>query len=375
MNTQILTMAELENNDPKSPVRGSQRRFLCPECGGNKPKDSAHRSLVVNTNNGVYICHRCQTKGKLKEFWEESPKFTRKKRTGLKLMSQFSIDTDVPDQSKVRKRAPIKSSESLEKKMDFYKSEFLHSPGEMYLDSRGVIFETAQTAQTGYAESWEHWEKGTDQWILKGTDSRVVFPVIDENENLVAVHTRAIDENCLNSAKITKGDKSKGIFQTIPDVFSSGVIAIAEAPIDALVLQMCGIPAIALIGTSCPEWIYSKLSFKLVLIATDADQAGDKIAFKLEEELSDHGAKTFRLRPRKAKDWAEVLENIGIEDLEAHLRCFSGDVSDEERFLEISKLIENGRKSCAKFITNFINNQEIKAEALLRICNIQEQCV
>jgi DNA primase len=371
MNTQTLTMAELESFDSRSPVRGNQRRFLCPECGSNKPKDSAHRSLVVNTNNGVFICHRCQTKGKLREFWEESPKFTRRKRTGLKLMSQFSIESDLLIQKKEEKEISKKKPENLQDKMDFYRREFSHSPAEMYLDGRGILAQTAQTAQSGYAEKWEHWEKGSKKWNLKGIDRRVVFPVVDENGILVAVHTRAIDEDCLNSSKITKGDKSKGVFQTTPEVFSSKIVAIAEAPIDALVLQMCGIPSIALIGTSAPDWIYSGLSFKSVLIATDADSAGDKIAFKLEEELLDHGANVFRLRPKRAKDWAEVLENTGIKELDKFLKVFHKDISDKERLFEISKLLDTGRENCAEFIAGLIQNLEIKSEAILKICKVR----
>lgn len=371
MNTQTLTMAELESFDSKSPRRGNQRRFLCPDCGANKPKDSAHRSLVVNTNNGVFICHRCQTKGKLREFWEESPKFSRKKRTGLKLMSQFSIESDLPIQKKEEKEISKKKPETLQNKMDFYRREFSHSPAEMYLDGRGILAQTAQTAQCGYAEKWEHWEKESEKWNLKGTDRRVVFPVVDEKGTLVAVHTRAIDEDCLNSSKITRGDKSKGVFQTTPEVFTSKIVAIAEAPIDALVLQMCGIPSIALVGTSAPEWIYSELSFKSVLIATDADNAGDKIAFKLEEELLDHGAKVFRLRPRRAKDWAEVLEKIGIVELDKFLITFHKDTSDKERLFEISKLMKSGRVNCAEFIADLIQELEIKSEAIMRICAIK----
>lgn len=369
MNSDVLTLSELENFDRKSVGQGSlQKRFLCPRCGLDKPRDTAHRSLAVNTNNGLFVCHRCRIKGKLKEFWEETPKISQRKRTGKKLASHFSLDeSSFENVEKIQPKIQ-QNIETLIEKMEKYQTDFLHSPAEMYLDSRGIATQTAQTAQSGFAENWEHWEKVKDVWNLKGSDQRVVFPILDENEELVAIHARACDENFLNSSKITRGDKSKGVFFTQPDVFSSEIIAITEAPIDALALQMCGIPGIALIGTSSPEWIFPKLSFKSVLIATDADSAGDEIARKLEDELTNHCAKFLRLRPKKDKDWAEVLERIGIIKLQEFLKPFNSNLSDQERFLQVVQLLQTGRLNASKFIGNLIKNFELKNRFLTEYC-------
>lgn len=367
MNTQTLTLTELESFDKRSPKTGSQRRFLCPDCGVNKPKDSAHRSLAVNINNGVFICHRCQIKGKLKEFWEERPKFSKRQRTGIKLMSHFAIDNDLQIPESQNKDESEKKKENLLERMQNYQQNFLHSPAEMYLDSRSICSQTAHTAQSGYAESWEHWEKISGNWNLKGTDRRVVFPVIDEDSNLVAVHARAVDKNFTNSSKITRGDKSKGVFVTNENVFASEIIAICEAPIDALALQMCGIPGIALIGTSSPAWIFEKLSFKSVLIATDADKAGDKIAHQLKDNLIYKCAKVLRLRPRHSKDWAEVLEKIGITKLQEHLEPFAQTLTDEKRLLSSIELIESNRIESASFAGNLIKDSNLKYEFLLKL--------
>ncbi len=373
MNTQILTLSELEIFDSKSPRSGSQRRFLCPECGVNKPKDSAHRSLAVNTSNGAYICHRCQIKGKLKEFWEERPKFTKKQRTGIKLMSHFAIDNVPPVVENKAENISDTKTETLSEKMQIYQQGFLHSPAEMYLDSRSICTNTAHTAQSGYAARWEHWEKILGNWNLKGTDRRVVFPVVDEESNLVAVHARAVDKNFINSSKITRGDKSKGVFLTNENVFASNIIAISEAPIDALALRMCGIPGIALIGTSSPDWIFEKLSFKSIIIATDADQAGDKIAHQLKDRLTNQCAKVMRLRPRQLKDWAEVLEKIGFNKLNEHLKPFAEASTDEERFLSSMELIESNRIESANFAGNLLKSGNLKFEFLQKLS--QKICV
>lgn len=350
MHEEFLSLNELENFDSRSSARGKERRFCCPRCGAAKPKDAAHRSLAVNTENGAFYCHRCQTKGRLKEFWEERPQIPKKARARQKLISHFSIET--VDYKQQKSAIETEKEENLADKMVEFQKNFLDSPAENYLLKRGISREIAIQSGCGFAPKWEHWEKDGEKWKLKGTDKRAIFPVYNREEKLVALHTRAIDDENFNSSKITKGNKSDGIFATRKDIFNAKVVAICEAPIDAMALEMCGIPAIAMIGTSAPDWLGLKFSFKQVLIATDADLAGDKAAFNLQNQLVARGAKTYRLRPRTAKDWAEVLENLGTEKLSEFLRPFAENLSNEERFCEAVKLYENGRTEAYQFVVN-----------------------
>lgn len=48
-----------------------------------------------------------------------------------------------------------------------------------------------------------------------------------------------------------------------------------------------------------------------MLLATDADEAGDGAAVKLGRELASFGARCQRLRPEGAKDWNELLLKWG----------------------------------------------------------------
>lgn len=358
-----LSLDELERFDSKSPKTRNERRFLCPMCGVNKSHDAAHRSLVVNQQTGTFFCHRCQAKGKLREFWEERPKMSKQSRTRLKLISHFSTD----ETSVCRTLKDEKKKENPVEKMAQYQTELVHSPAEIYLSNRGILPAVAQTAGCGYADNWEHWEKKEEKWILQGTDRRVVFPVTSREGTLVAIHTRAIDESCFNSSKITRGDKSDGVFRTRQDLFKAKPLAICEAPIDALALEMCGIPALALIGTNGPDWLALECSFTQVLIATDADDAGDKAAFQLKQNLVSRGAKTFRLRPRGAKDWSEVLENMGAEKLSEFLRPFSENISDESRLIEAVKLFETGREEAAEFVAELIRDINLKSNFLYEL--------
>ena len=312
---QTLTLSEIEAFDNKGLVHGTQKRFLCPICGVNKPRDTAHRSLAVNSETGLYLCHRCQTKGCLQEFWETRPIMSKRKRTGLKLMSQFMIETNQTPKIELKQTENLEENNRLEKKMAEYQSEFLHSPAEMYLLNRGIPTDIASLGGCGYAEKWEHWKKENDRWILEATDRRVVFPIYDLQNNLVAFHGRAIDAKYYNSSKITKGDKSQGLFLSDAKIFKNDVIAICEGAIDAMALQKLGIPAVAMTGTTPADWFYRKMIFKKVLIATDNDEAGVVSAQKLKLELETRGVKIERLTPPKGKDWGEFVEKNEILNL------------------------------------------------------------
>lgn len=363
MNKEYLSLADLEAFDSRSPNRSKERRFACPLCGQNKPIDAAHRSLAVNTENGSFICHRCQSKGRLREFWETRPIMPKKKKTKLKLMSHFSLRDVAEDKNE----SDQPKKESLVEKMAKYKKDFLHSPAEIYLLNRGISAEIADNAGCGFAEKWEHWEKKEEKWVLLGTDQRVVFPIFDLLGNLIAIHGRAINEDHQASSKITRGDKSQGLFLSDAKVLERQVIAICEGAIDAMALKSCGISAVAMTGTTPPDWFYRKLAFKNVLIATDADDAGDKSAYTLKLELQLRGAKTFRLRPKGAKDWGEVLEKIGESSIRKYLSVFAENSSDESRFEEISTLFGSGRIEAAEFAAGLIANPNLRENLLYQI--------
>jgi hypothetical protein len=90
-----------------------------------------------------------------------------------------------------------------------------------------------------------------------------------------------------------------------------------------LALAAAGVPAVALIGTSCPDWLPAAVGLRACLIATDADEAGDACAARLLATLP--GARSLRLRPRSAKDWADKLVDLGVDRLAYVLRGFAAD--------------------------------------------------
>lgn len=361
----MVTLQEIEAFDSSPQKSGSDEvRYLCSlsaDCR-DKPRDAAHRSLGVNTRTGFYICHRCGAKGKLKEFWEDKPKFTQKQRAGNQLQSIFAAPP-TPDDGKETEHL----SDNYAEKFLSYQTSFNGSNGERYLQKRAIPPEISNAAGCGFAANWEHWEKRDGKWLLAGIDRRVVFPIRDAENNLAAIHGRAIDDEHLHSPKITKGDKSAGVFRAAPDALEAQVVAICEGAADALALQTCGVAAIAMTGTTAPDWLFKKLAFKAVLIATDADEAGDRAALKLVDELERVGAKTFRLRPRTAKDWAEVLENNAPEKLINFFQPFAANATDEQKVNAAWQWHIEKKEKLARFAAQLIKDLEVRQILLNRM--------
>jgi hypothetical protein len=139
-----------------------------------------------------------------------------------------------------------------------------------------------------------------------------------------------------------------------------------EAPIDALSLWAYGVPSIALIGTTGPEWLPSALAFKKVLVATDDDEAGDEAAAKLDADLSSRGARTYRFRPEVVKDWSELLAN-DEDRMQFRTLPYSDGADDELRVFFSLKLLELGRLDESRFVASLIEDINERELCLARL--------
>jgi DNA primase len=133
---------------------------------------------------------------------------------------------------------------------------------------------------------------------------------------LIAAQGRFVDGRD-NPKAITYGPKKYGVFLTPGALgrMEGAPLIVTEAPIDALSLAAVGFPALALCGTSGPPWLHRAGAFRRVMLAFDADEAGDRAAHELAPDLETFGARCSRLRPEGGKDWNEILCTIGAPAL------------------------------------------------------------
>jgi hypothetical protein len=324
MKGEVLSLSELETYDPRPMRCGRKHRYCCPFCGDSKPRDNARRCLSLDIDSGLWKCFRCQRKGLIKEKWLKPSSISKRQRKAAALKALFNPESTSQKVQSGKNAAEGDSaqnpktnygSKKWQRDIKIWQKDFPNSSGQAYLEKRGIDPETAIAFGCGYTDQWEHWEEDENgKFQLKGTDRRVVYPVTDKEGNLFAVQGRAIDDEFLGSDKITKGEKSLGLFQT-PDALKSDVLILAEGPSDAMALYQCGFSAAALLGTSIGDWLISELSFRKVLIGFDDDEHGETQSDKRIPVLRSRGARAFRLRPEGGKDWNDVLVNKGIDFL------------------------------------------------------------
>jgi hypothetical protein len=191
-----------------------------------------------------------------------------------------------------------------------------------FLSSRGFAdFADALTrARVRFAPDFGRKEATEEKGAYRGAPA-LVFPISDDAGQLVAFQGRKTDPG--DGLKVlTFGPKTSGLFwgPGSREAFQKGeALAICEAPLDALSLSVCQVPAVALCGSSrLPEFLLRGCFNRRYWLAFDADEAGDKASDVIAAELKGKGALVSRLRPSEAKDWNEALQAGGaVWDREA----------------------------------------------------------
>lgn len=332
----VLTVAELEAFDPAAAPGGAKRRFCCPlpdsPCAG-KPVDAAHRSLEVQTGSGLWRCYRCGAFGRLREFWprRESGRAAARRAFGLSTPARAPAggvacapiwggcpsghgSAAAGGASASAGGAPGGAPAAAPAPVDWRAAYAAALPlaamaaARSYLAARGIPEAVAVAAAAGV--------RATARWYGR---LALLFAIRDRAGELVAVSGRYLDGRADPKVR-TGGAKGVGVFAT-PGALASDPIIITEAPLDALSLAVCGAPAVALCGTSWPEWLPGHCAFRRVALATDADPAGDAAAAHLAVSLWSFGARTERWRPDGGKDWNELLQARGAAPLRAVLRA------------------------------------------------------
>ncbi len=325
----VLTLSELELNDPRSPGNRTQRRFLCPFCGNNKPRNAAHRSLCLNASTGAWICHRCGERGLLNDYWSEP---------------QIGASVEIESKAVITLANALRPVSGFNwRRVWSVSSRLCGTPGANYVERRGIPARFAEFCGARFSAAWYR-------------RPALLFPVKDETGQLVAVSGRYVDGR--NSPKtMAAGRKSLGAFST-PGALEAAVVAIVEGPIDALSLALCGLPAVAMIGTSWAEWLPRSLSPKPILIATDSDEVGDEVAQRLHEVFTGNGCQALRLRPSCGKDWNDVLIRMGSPSLQDALKGFAPGASDAMRRGFARRLRMSGRTEAAAFIESLYDQHK-----------------
>ena len=332
-----LTRADLEAFDPGGRPGTTEKRWLCPLCHGDRPRDGAHRCLAVEVGTGKWTCFRCHEGGILGEHLPERRDPRAKparvgRRRGSILGPSVEAPLRQPRGPSARRgpevRAGVTGREVLAALHDV--APLVGTPGAAYLAGRGIPLEVAHGSGVRWSPSYH------------GAGA-VLFPVRALDGLLVAVQGRRIDNRARPKA-ITVGPKSTGVFAAVgvpaaasgaasggrvrfgpggvlnADTGAVGAwkaepVVLVEGPIDALSLAVAGYPALALMGGDMHQWLGWACGGRRVLVASDGDEAGELAASSWSQILGSRGAHVARLRPPDGRDWNDLLREDGAEAL------------------------------------------------------------
>lgn len=288
-----LELGDLEAFDPGAPPGGRERRFCCPleGCAG-MARDAAHRNLSLNTETGAFVCYRCGGAGQLRDHWR--PPASRRREIARHAFGLGTVAVAAAPRSRTAAASPWDWRALWDATTDL-----AGTPGQVYLEGRGIPLATAAAAGVRYSPSW-------------AGHPAVVFPVTDRLGEVRAAQGRYLRDD-VAPTKRTGGPSKLGVFAT-PGALKAGVVVVVEAPIDALSLHVAGTPAVALLGTNATDWLAAAVAFKRVALGLDADAAGEGKIDALAAQLGAFGAAIERWRPT-AKDWNDVLLRTGAAAL------------------------------------------------------------
>ena len=152
------------------------------------------------------------------------------------------------------------------------------TPAEAYLRTRGIVM---------WAPRHVRYHP-----LLNGRPS-VVFGLRNDRGHAVGAQAYHVDNRIPKATSC--GAISAGIYPTSPDAPLAKVVAVTEAPIDALSIAFATrMLAIALCGVSMRDWLRLRELGRTFFIATDNDAAGDCAAADLVALLEPLGARYRR---------------------------------------------------------------------------------
>jgi len=272
----------------------------CPSCGGSR---SGKTRFNVNAETGGYRCHVCGVHGLLREHWLNPPVAGADPN-----ITRLSPEELAARRAELAAQQEAATAASIERACGAYEAS---TP----LGDEVPSYD-AGASGWDYVQGRIHAAKVADacgvRVLERGSRTELVFPLVNQDGQIVAVNTRRCDGSD-EWRSLTYGAKAQGAFVT-PGALDARRVVIVEAPLCATALYAAGFDAIALCGTSWPDWLLAALEGREVLLGFDSDQPGDEAAAKLAKALLGRAAIISRLKP-SLKDWAEIAQRCGLDDL------------------------------------------------------------
>jgi DNA primase catalytic core len=305
---------------------------LCPFHDDKDP------SLVITPDKNLWHClGACQIGGSVIDWVMQAEGVSFRHAAEILLNNPKVLaegNTGITKCGTVRKlSSPVKiqatDQEALKQVVEYYHETLKNNPeGMEYLRKRGLIHpELINKFKLGYSNrtlgfrlpaknrktGLEIRGKLQNLGIIRKTghehfSGSIVFPIIDEQENITEVYGRKIRDNLRSGTAYhlyLPGPHAGAL--NIKNILAAKEIILCESIIDALTFWTYGFENVT--ASYGVEGFTQEILDKLVeihpekvLIAYDRDLAGDKAAKKVAAKLSEHGIESYRINFPKDMD-------------------------------------------------------------------------
>jgi len=332
-------IVEVVSNYVKLEKKGRSYWGLCPFHSEKTP------SFSVEPTKQFFYCFGCNKGGSVIQFimyienleFVDALKFLAE-RAGISLPES----EDPREREKAKRRKQILEMNRLAAR--FYFKTLAGERGreaQGYLKRRGLTAETIKKFGLGYSPTG--WDELTNVLLKNGFPEelllesglsiraksgelidrfrgRIMFPIFDVRGNVIAFGGRVLDNSLpkyMNSPDTPVYSKSRELYGlNYARMSSSKRLLIVEGYMDVISLHQAGIDfAVASLGTSLTKmqaWILKKYSGE-VIIAYDADSAGQAATLRGLEILEEAGCNVRVLVIPEGKDPDEYIRNNGPE--------------------------------------------------------------
>ena len=323
---------------------GRISKGLCPFHGEKTP------SFTVYPDTQSYYCFGCGSGGDVVTFIKNIENLDY--LDAVKFLAD-RVGMDVPEENSYDNTLNKKRLRMLEANREA--ARFFHSClgtkdgaiGYQYFRNRGLSDETIKKFGLGFAP--DSFNALTNYLIGKGYSkqelvdanlarrstknpnniydnfrNRIMFPIIDVKGNVIAFGGRVMDDSkpkYLNTSDTMVYKKSQGVFAlNLAKKSGKDSLILCEGYMDVIALHQAGFTnAVAGLGTALTSEQASLLSryASEIMIAYDADEAGQKAASRALQIFKKTPAKIKVLRLSGGKDPDEIIKNYGVEKMKA----------------------------------------------------------
>lgn len=348
--------------------RGSNYVGLCPFHNEKTP------SFSVNSSRQCFHCFGCGVGGNSISFVMkyENLTFTEAvKQLADKVGMKLPDEVDNPE---ARRRADLRTRlfEIYKEAAKFYYFQLRGDYGKLpmeYLKNRGLSDNTINSFGLGYAVKFSNAlynylkSKGySDELMIKAELvtfkegrgifdmfwNRVIFPIMDQNNKVIAFGGRVMGEGepkYLNSRETDIFNKRRNLYGlNFAKHSREGYMLLCEGYMDVIALHQAGFTnAVASLGTALTDEQARLIAryVKDVIITYDSDGAGVKAAIRAIPILKAAGIKTKILKLTPYKDPDELIKAAGREEFETRIKnaesSFDFEIYNIEKDFDLSE--------------------------------------